>query len=453
MQQIIDQQRQFFYTNETKDIQFRKRQLKQFRQMLENYESDIYEALKADLNKSKQEAFLTEVGLLYTEIDFALKHLSHWMKKEAVPAPLTHKGTSSYIIKEPFGVALVIAPWNYPIQLSFLPVISALAAGNTAVLKPSEFAPHVSELINKMVTEYFDANYFTVIEGEKETSEALLEKRFDYIFFTGSTPVGKIVMEKASKFLTPVTLELGGKSPAIIDKSANVSLSAKRIAWGKFTNAGQTCVAPDYIFVHEKVYKSFMKAIKKSIKKFYGKNPLENPDYVRIINKKHFDRLKQYLDDGQIALSGETNEATLKIAPTLLEGVHENASVMQEEIFGPILPVIPFKELNDVIDYLQPKEKPLALYYFGENKKNQRMVTEHLSFGGGCINDSLYHLANPHLPFGGVGESGIGHYHGKFGFDTFSHQKSIMEQTTKFDMPLRYPGSQLAHRLVEKVMK
>lgn len=453
MQQTIDQQRHFFYTGETMDFRFRKQQLLQFRQMLQSHEDDIYEALKADLNKSKQEAFLTEIGLLYTEIDFTLQHLSRWMKHEEVPAPLTHKGTSSHIMREPYGVALVIAPWNYPVQLAFLPVLSALAAGNTVVLKPSELAPYTSELINKMVSAYFDPNYFTVIEGAKETSESLLQKRFDYIFFTGSTAVGKIVMEKASKFLTPVTLELGGKSPAIVDKSANVSLSAKRIAWGKFTNAGQTCVAPDYVYVHEKVYQSFLKSLKKSIKKFYGKNPLTNPNYVRIINERHFNRLKQYMADGKQIAGGELDESTLKIAPTLLENIAQDSPVMQEEIFGPILPIIPFNHVDDVIGELQQKEKPLALYYFGEDKKAQQKVTKRLSFGGGCINDTLYHLANPHLPFGGVGESGTGYYHGKYGFETFSHQKSIMKQTTAFDLPLRYPGSKIAHRLVKRIMK
>ncbi|HLR54563.1 MAG TPA: aldehyde dehydrogenase [Pseudogracilibacillus sp.] len=453
MKKLIESQKQFFLTGETKSYDFRKKQLKRFKTMLTDYEEDIYTALRKDLNKSEHETLTTELGIIYTEISFALRHLNEWMKPETTKTPITHKGTTNMIYHEPYGTVLVIAPWNYPLQLALVPIIGAIAAGNTVVVKPSEHAPHTSRLIQNMITAHFPSEYITVIEGAKETSEALLEERFDYIFFTGSSTIGKIVMKKASKHLTPVTLELGGKSPAIIDEDAQIKLAAKRIVWGKFTNAGQTCVAPDYLYVHHKVYEKFKRRIKKEITNLYGKKPLKNKNYVRIIHKNHFDRLAALKQDGTISFGGEEDQQSLKMAPTVIENVTWNDSIMQEEIFGPLLPVLPFSDIDQVLEKVQQNEKPLALYYFTSSKKKEDKVIHSVSFGGGCMNDTLYHLANPHLPFGGVGQSGMGAYHGKASFDLFSHQKSILKQTNAFDIPVRYPGSRINFNIAKKLFK
>lgn len=435
------------------DYTFRKQQLQKLKNLLKDNETAIYQALKADLNKSKHETFTTELGFLLTEIDYTLKHLRGWMEPIKVSAPITHKGSKNYIMKEPYGVCLIIAPWNYPLQLALAPAIGALAAGNCAIIKPSEYARETSALITKLIVENFDPSFLTVVEGEKETVQKLLEQRFDYIFFTGSTNTGKIIMSAASKHLTPVTLELGGKSPVIVDKDANIPLAAKRIVWGKYTNAGQTCVAPDYLYVHEKVKFKLIKAMKKYIRNFYGRNPITNKNYTRIINEKHFQRLTKFLDNGSALHGGETNPLTLKIEPTILDKITWEDPIMQEEIFGPILPILTFREIDEAVSVIRTKEKPLALYYFGENGNTQQQIMQYLSFGGGSINDTLLHLANPHLPFGGVGASGMGNYHGKFSFDTFSHKKSIMKQSTKFDIPFRYPGSKLSEAILKKIMK
>lgn len=453
MKRVITAQKVFFSEGNTIPYTFRKAQLNKLNQMLLTHESSIYEALRQDLNKSKHETLTTELGILYTEINFTLHRLKSWMQDQKVPAPLTHKGTKGKITSEPYGTVLVLAPWNYPLQLALAPVIGAIAAGNTVVLKPSELAPATSNLLSKMIRDTYEPAYITVIEGDKRASEALLAERFDYIFFTGSTAVGKIVMEKASRHLTPVTLELGGKSPAIVDRDAKLSLAAKRLVWGKYTNAGQTCVAPDYIYVHEKVYAKFLRHVKKEIRTLYGKNPLANEEYVRIIHPRHFARLEQFLQQGTILLGGERDSTSLKFAPTVIGDVTWEDPVMQEEIFGPILPVLCFRKLDAVIQTIQEQEKPLALYYFGANKKRENAVTRSISFGGGCVNDSLYHLANPHLPFGGVGHSGMGSYHGKASFDTFTHYKSILKQTTAFDIPVRYPGSRLAFEAAKKLFR
>ncbi|MBM7552375.1 aldehyde dehydrogenase (NAD+) [Thalassobacillus pellis] len=421
--------------------------------MLKDYESDILDALHRDLNKSEYEAYATEIGFLYGEIDLHRNRLKEWMEPAKVKNPLSHKGSKSYIIKEPYGTALVISPWNYPINLALAPVIGAISAGNTVVLKPSELTPNVSALLNKMIANTFDPALFKVIEGGKETSEELLDQHFDYIFFTGSVQVGKSVMEKASRHLTPVTLELGGKSPAIIHKDAKLDLAAKRIVWGKFMNAGQTCIAPDYLYVHRDVKTKLLAKIKKYIKIFYGRQPLENNHFTKIVNKQHFDRLSNYLNNGTLITGGNTDRENLKMEPTLLDNIGWQDEVMKEEIFGPILPVLTYIDLNEAIDNIRDQEKPLALYYFGEKEHEQRLVTETLSFGGGCINDTLLHIANPNLPFGGVGMSGIGSYHGKASFDTFSHAKSMTKQTTKFDYGFRYPGSKLGLKLIKKIMK
>ncbi|MBU5466330.1 aldehyde dehydrogenase [Virgibacillus sp. MSJ-26] len=443
---------QDFFNNQTFDYEYRIKQLEILRQMLKNYEDDIYYALREDLNKSRFETLTTELSVLYTEIDFALKHLKDWMKPEKVKAPITHKGTKNYIYKEPYGVTLIISSWNYPLQLAIAPAIGAIAAGNTVIIKPSEAAVATSRLLSNMIETTFPKEYFTVVEGGKETNQALLSESFDYIFFTGSAKVGKIIMQKASATLTPVTLELGGKSPAIINQDANIKLAAKRVAWGKFTNAGQTCVAPDFIYVHDTIKTKFLRALIKQIKAFYGKNPLKNRDYVRIINHNHYKHVERFLDDEMIIYGGDRDEDRLLIAPTLLDNISWNDSVMQEEIFGPVLPILSFETLDDALMNIKKMEKPLALYYFGEDETQQDKVIADLSFGGGSINDTLYHLANPHLPFGGVGTSGMGSYHGKYSFNTFSHDKSIMKQTTKFDVPFRYPGGKLTETIIKKVM-
>lgn len=453
LETLIFNQRAYFLNGNTLSHSFRNEQLQKLKTMLKENESNIYHALKTDLNKSEHETLTTELGVLYAEIDLAIKNLQRWMEPEKVPAPLTHKGTKNYILKEPYGVALVIAPWNYPIQLALTPVIGAIAAGNCVVLKPSEHAQATSSLLAKMIQSYFDSSYFTVIEGGKEISQLLLEQQFDYLFFTGGTETGKKVMRQASSHLTPVTLELGGKSPVIVDHDANVNLAAKRIVWGKFTNAGQTCVAPDYIYAHEKIKFRLLKAMKKYIKSFFGKSPLKNKDYVRIINQFHFERLEQFISNGTVLHGGNVNRDTLMIEPTILDKISWEDPVMQEEIFGPILPVLSFANLEDALASIRSMDKPLALYYFGEDEKTQQQVIEYVPFGGGSINDTFYHLANPHLPFGGVGASGMGAYHGVHSFHTFSHKKSIMKQTTKFDLPFRYPGNEMSHSIVKKMMK
>ena len=453
IQTLVKNQQTFFINGNTIDYEFRKENLQKLKKMLKNYESEIYYALKQDLNKSRHEAFLTELGFLYTEIDFAIRNLRNWMEPVKVPSPISHKGSKSYIMKEPYGVVLVISPWNYPLHLALAPAIAALAAGNCVILKPSEHAHATTQLLTDMIHTTFDSSLFYVIEGEVETTEKLLKERFDYIFFTGSTEVGKIVMRAASEHLTPITLELGGKSPVIVDEDANINLAAKRIVWAKFTNAGQTCVAPDYLYVHEAVKFKLLKAMVKHIKSLYGKSPLYNEDYTRIISQKHFDRLVAFLEKGTIIHGGSVDRDTLSFEPTIIDKITWDDAIMKEEIFGPILPVLSYVNIEDALYEIKTREKPLALYYFGENNKTQQQVVEFISFGGGAINDALYHLANPYLPFGGVGSSGMGSYHGKFGFDTFSHRKSILKQTTKFDLPFRYPGSKLNTSVVKKIMK
>ncbi|GLO66509.1 MULTISPECIES: aldehyde dehydrogenase [Oceanobacillus] len=451
-QSIVENQRAYYNHGNTVDYSFRKQQLEKMKDMLKEYESHIFRALKHDLNKSKHEVITSELGILYSEIDNMLKNLRQWMQPDKVTNPITHKGSKSYIMKEPLGVILVIAPWNYPLQLSLAPVIGAIAAGNTVIIKPSEHAPHTSELIAEMVQNTFDSSFLTVVQGAKNETEALLKQRFDHIFFTGGAAIGKIVMRAASEFLTPVTLELGGKSPAIVDEDANIQVAAKRIVWGKYTNAGQTCVAPDYILVHEKAKFKLLKAMKKHIKSMYGKDPLQNEAYTRIIHEGHFDRLTNFLSNGTIVHGGEFNRDSLSIEPTILDKITWDEAIMKEEIFGPILPVLTYTNIEDALYQIKLKEKPLALYYFGENEKMQQQVMEYVSFGGGAINDTIYHLANPHLPFGGVGASGMGAYHGKASFDTFSHHKSIMKQTTKFDIPFRYPGGKISSNIVKKFL-
>ncbi|MDQ0253967.1 aldehyde dehydrogenase (NAD+) [Evansella vedderi] len=448
---LVEKQRTYFYTGETRDIKFRQRQLMRLKEAIKSKEEAIFEALKRDLNKSENEAYLTEVGYLYNEFKDIVKNIDLWAAPRKEKAPLTHTGAKSYVYKDPYGVTLIIAPWNYPFQLALAPLIGALAAGNTAIIKPSELTPHTSSVIRDLIAETFDEKYVAVVEGDAETAKYLLEEKFDYIFFTGSVQVGKKVMEAAAKHLTPVTLELGGKSPAIIMKDANLKLAAKRIVWGKFINAGQTCVAPDYILVYEKHRRKLLKYIVHFIKKLYGDDIRFNKDYPKIVHEKHVDRLVKLLDENKIYYGGEYDRVDRFMEPTVMVEVEDGDPVMGEEIFGPILPVLTFTDDYELIERIRKRPSPLALYLFSKSKDTQEYIMENLQFGGGCINDTLMHLATPYLPFGGVGESGMGAYHGKYSFDTFTHEKSVLKQTTSFDIPLRYSKSKTSLKALRKL--
>lgn len=436
---LIARQREFFQTHQTKALSYRLEALKKLQASVNKYEGKIMDALKSDLNKSPFESYATEIGIVLHEIRHAIKHAASWAKPKRVKTPLTHFGSTSKMYPEPYGVALLISPWNYPFQLLIAPLIAAIAAGNCAVLKPSEWAPATSGIIADIVRENYPAEYISVVQGGVETSQALLREKFDYIFFTGSVAIGRAVMQEAAKHLTPVTLELGGKSPCIVHRDADLKLAAKRIAWGKLINAGQTCVAPDYLYVHHEVKEPFLARLQEAIAEMFGADPLQAEHYVRIVNAKHFDRLVSLIDPAKVRFGGGTDRAKLAIEPTLLDRVTWDDPVMQEEIFGPILPVLEYDDISDTIPTINARQKPLALYLFSESKQVQKRILREVSFGGGCVNDTVMHVGSPYLPFGGVGESGIGAYHGKAGFDAFSHYKSIVRYTTKFDVPFRYP--------------
>jgi aldehyde dehydrogenase (NAD+) len=438
--EIIRSQRSFFESGETKSVDFRKTQLRRLLKLLVRHENDILEALKKDLKKHPFEAFSSEIGFLKLEITEAIQHLKSWTKRKRVSTPLVHFPASSYIVTQPLGQVLVISPWNYPIMLAFAPVISAIAAGNCVVLKPSELTPNCSALIKKLVADFFDAGLFTVIEGDGHVVlPAILENyRFDYVFFTGSESTGKIIYKLAAEKLTPVTLELGGKSPCIVDETADVEISAKRIVWSKFWNAGQTCVAPDYLLVHESVLVALVAKMKLFIEEFFGKDSQQSDSLSRIVSIRHFVRLKNLMNHEQIEFGGRNDESSLWIEPTLIMNASLESSVMKEEIFGPILPILTFKNLEEAMEIVRKMPDPLSLYIYSKSKKNIQRIEENLSYGGGVINGGLIHLANPKLPFGGVGRSGFGNYHGKFGFDTFSHQKAMMFNSFWPDIPFRY---------------
>ncbi|MEB4859583.1 MULTISPECIES: aldehyde dehydrogenase [Priestia] len=430
-QELTKKQLSFFNSGKTKDVAFRIETLKKLRELVVGHEDDILKAVKADLNKPEMEAKRAEVGLVLSEIDFAVENLAEWAAPKEVETPSTHAGAKSYIYQDPYGLALVIAPWNYPFQLAVSPVVGAIAAGNCVVLKPSELTPHTSSLLAKMFNENFPEEYLTVVEGEVETSTALLKENFDYIFFTGSTMVGKIVAEAAAKHLTPVTLELGGKSPTIVHEDANIEEAAKRIARGKFANAGQTCVAPDYILVQRNVKDELLANLKQVVTKTYGEDVSQNLDFPHVVSEKHFDRLNSFLTNGDIVFGGKTDRSRLFIEPTVLDNISWEDNVMQDEIFGPILPVIVYDEISEVIQAIVKRPKPLALYLFSEDEAVQDHILNSVSFGGGSINDTINHMTSHYLPFGGVGDSGMGAYHGKASFDTFSHAKSILKRSNK----------------------
>lgn len=448
MNDILQKQKRYFRAGETLSLEFRLKQLTRLKEAIQANEQEIMDTLEEELNKSPLEAYATEIGVVYEEIKFVMKRLARWMKPKRVPTPLTHFGSTSYVYPEPYGVSLIIAPWNYPFQLAVSPLIGAIAAGNCAVVKPSEYTPAMSALLKTIVSEAFSEEYVTVVEGGVDVSQELLGLRFDHIFFTGSVPVGKIVMAAAAKHLTPVTLELGGKSPAIVDQSAHLELAAKRIVWGKFLNAGQTCIAPDYVLVHEAVKQPLIEKMKRYMDELYG----DRDAYGRIVSERHAERLVRFLENGTIIHGGSYDIQQRWIEPTLLDDVTWNDDVMQEEIFGPLLPILTFATIDEAIRAVQDHEKPLALYLFAEDERVQQQVLAQVSFGGGCINDTIMHIANPHLPFGGVGQSGIGAYHGKASFDAFSHYKSVLKQTTKLDIPIRYPNFPNALKWVRKLM-
>lgn len=452
---VMDKQKLFFAKGGTRSVALRILYLRKLAKVLKRSEPDIMAALQRDLGKSDFEAYTTELGFVLSEIRFISKSLTKWAKPRRVRTVLTHIGSTGRIVPEPYGTALIIAPWNYPLQLALSPLVGAVAAGNTAVLKPSELTPSVSEVLKEVIEEVFPEDYVTVVEGGPEVSTWLLEQKFDYIFFTGSVKVGRIVMEAAAKQLIPVTLELGGKSPLIVHEDANLKLAARRTAFGKFVNAGQTCIAPDYALVHRSVKERFLAELKAAIQEFYGTDPLQSEAYGRIVSPRHFERLVSFLNSGSQVTGGSYDPDQLKISPTVLENVPVEDPVMQEEIFGPILPVFVYDDLGEVVEIVRSRPKPLALYLFSGNKKVQKWLTAELSFGGGTINDTLMHLATPYLPFGGVGESGMGSYHGHASFKTFSHEKSVLKQTTRLDFKFRYPGPNDKKRLsiIRRLMK
>lgn len=451
-QKILKGQRAYFQTQVTKDVSFRLIQLKKLYRWIEAHEKDIGKALWEDLKKAPFEAYATEIGIVKEEIRYALRHLKEWTSVQKVPTPVTQFPSRSRIYSEPYGVVLIMSPWNYPFQLTVAPLVAAISAGNCAVLKPSAYSRHVSKLIREMAEELFVPGYVCCVEGGRAENESLLSEKFDYIFFTGSVEVGKYVMKKAAEHLTPVSLELGGKSPCIVDETANLKLAAKRIVWGKFLNAGQTCVAPDYVLVQKRVRKKLLFYMKQMTEKLYGPHPCRNQEYPKIINEKHFERLCGYIDQRYTVTGGEWSKKTGKIAPTILTRVSWDSPVMQEEIFGPILPVLVYEDLDEAIVQINCRPKPLALYLFTRNHKTERKVLEQISYGGGCINDTVVHLATSHMPFGGVGESGMGSYHGKAGFDTFTHKKSILKKAMWLDLPVRYPPYRGRLRLLKKLM-
>lgn len=434
--EIVESEKHFFRTGVTRGVDFRIDMLKKFRKAIIENDELISAALKADLNKQPFESYMCETGLLLEEINFHIKRLKKWSKTRRVKSGIGQLPGKSYVCPEPYGVVLIMAPWNYPVQLCLMPLVGAISAGNCAVVKPSAYAPESSRVISKLIESAFPTGFVTAVEGGRDANKALLDEPFDYIFFTGSVAVGKTVMEAAAKRLTPVTLELGGKSPIIVDETANLPLAARRIAFGKVLNAGQTCVAPDYLMIEKSVEAPFIEEYKKALADFFPDGDMSG--MVRIINDKHFERVCNILDNsGSIAIGGARDAETRFIEPAVLTGVPVDSPAMQQEIFGPVLPVLPYEKLDDCIDFIRSRPKPLALYIFSENKMNQEKVLNSCSFGSGCINDTVIHLASSHMSFGGVGESGMGSYHGKKSFDTFTHYRSVLKQG-KLDVKLRY---------------
>lgn len=451
--ETVEMQRVYFHRGKTKSVKRRRLLLLLLKARIKEHEKDIFLALKRDLNKEDAETYMTEIAMVYEEIDYITKRLNRWTKNKYVLSPISQFSACSYIMEEPYGVALIMAPWNYPFQLTMEPLIGAIAAGNCVTLKTSEYTPNTSEIIGQILSEVFPEEYVSLIEGGHDANTLLLEETFDYIFFTGSTKVGKIVMEKASKTLTPVSLELGGKSPVIIDKTANIPLSAKRIAWGKILNAGQTCIAPDYVLIEREVKAEFIREYKHVIEDLF----FENNNYEslpRIINEKHFNRILGLIDCNKLLFGCKFNEETFQITPGIMVDVDLDDKIMGEEIFGPVLPLVDIDSVEHAIDIINKRPKALALYMFSNSKKAQNKVMRETSFGGGCINDTVAYLANSRMPFGGVGDSGMGSYHGKYSFETFSHKKSIVKKHNFVDISVRYaPFDKQKLKLLKKILK
>lgn len=435
---LVERQRTFFASGRTRDVSFRMEALKKLEAILVNNEKEISDALKADLGKPFLEAYSSEIAYVKEDLHYVMKRLSKWSRPQKVSSPMVTWPARSMILPEPFGNTLIIAPWNYPFQLTVSPLIGAIAAGNTAILKPSEVTPRTQELLVRLINQSFAAEYIYCVGGGVEESTALLENRFDFIFFTGSTRVGRIVAEKAARFLTPVCLELGGKSPCIVDKNIDMKTTARRIVWGKFLNAGQSCVAPDYVLVHQDIYEKFSQELTKTITEFYGTNPHASDSYGRVVNSNHFDRLQKLVEPSKVIMSSPSVREENFMAPTVMKDVSWNDRVMDEEIFGPVLPLMSYSNLDEMIKTVQSRPKPLALYLFSKDSNVQEKVLTNLSYGGACVNDTMVHLTNPHLPFGGVGESGVGSYHGRQSFDLFSHKKSVMVKPFWGDATMRY---------------
>ena len=450
--QLVERQRHYFQTGATRGCAFRIEALRTLEKALRKSESALTAALAEDLNKSAAEVYMTEIGLVLDELRYQRRHLKRWMRERRVPTPVSLKPARSFVSPEPYGVTLIVSPWNYPVQLCLAPLIGAIAAGNCAVVKPSAYAPATSHALANMLSEVFPSEYIAVVEGGRQENAALLAEEFDYIFFTGSVAVGKTVMEAAARHLTPVTLELGGKSPVIVDRSANLRLAARRIAFGKVLNAGQTCVAPDYLLIEESVRDEFLDYYREALESFFP-----NGDYANmpvIISDKHFRRVSRLLEGENAVIGGGTDPERRFIEPTVLISVSPDSPVMQEEIFAPVLPVLTFTDINRCIDFIRSRPRPLALYLFSESETVQRRVMDSCSFGGGCINDVIMHLATHHMPFGGVGESGMGRYHGRESFETFTHRRSILKSSSRVDMPVRYqPYTKWKARLIRRFLK
>jgi aldehyde dehydrogenase (NAD+) len=450
--ETLEKQRKFFNSGQTRPVDFRIKQLRTVKQAIKNYEQRIIEALAADLAKSEFEAYGTEIGITYEEINFAIKHLPSWVAPEKVPTPLTILPSRSFIYKEPRGTSLIIGPWNFPFQLNVIPLLGSIAAGNTSIIKPSEVAPATSSILAEIIAKTFSDEYIAVFEGDAEVAKELLAEKFDTIFFTGGTRIGREVAEHAARNLTPVILELGGKSPCVVDVNTNLGITARRIVWGKFLNAGQACIAPDYVLVHRSEKASLLTKMKEQIVKLFGNDPSKSPDYARIVNERHFDRLLSLIK-GNIFEGGNHDRASRYIAPTIIQDVDFEHPSMNDEIFGPVLPILEYENLDDASHLINKHSHPLALYLFTNNKDTEEKIINRISFGTGCINDCLIQFQNPNLPFGGVGTSGIGSYHGKNSFDAFSHRKSIIRSTPSLDLPLRYPPYKERIKLLRKFMK
>lgn len=450
IRQILEKQHRLFMEGATLPVSFRLSQLQKLKDGIRRYEEKLDQALEADLGKSRMESYMCEIGLTLSELTWMQKHLRSLVREKRVATPLAQFAARSFRSPSPYGTVLIMSPWNYPVLLTLEPLIDAIAAGNTVVIKPSAYAEHTSAVLKEMLKECFPSEYVAVVTGGRAENKALLEQRFDKIFFTGGKTVGREVLRHAAEYLTPVTLELGGKSPCIVDKSAKIPLAAKRIVFGKYLNCGQTCVAPDYILCDRTVYAELILALQKEITTQFGEDPLKNPDYGKIINQKHYDRIMGLIDPDKVVCGGCGDGQSLRITPTIMKNVTFSDTVMGEEIFGPVLPILTYDTLEEAIDIVEEHPHPLALYLFSEDKGAQKKVLELCHFGGGCINDTIIHLATSAMPFGGVGESGMGGYHGKTGFETFSHFRSIVDKKTWMDLPIRY---QRYSRMKERLLR